>query len=139
MLLVGAAPPPVPPAPPRETMTIRVFRSTVIRMPLLRLHHPTPPGTMIEKRGPSCVPAGQIAGAAVTAPDAIDFVLRGGERMRAKLDGDCTALGFYGGFYLSPGEDDRICADRDVIRTRAGGECAIDKFRRLTPAPPPKP
>jgi len=24
-----------------------------------------------------------------------------------------------------------LCADRDVIRDRAGGECEIDKFRRL--------
>ena len=31
-------------------------------------------------------------------------------------------------------EDGRICADRDVIRSRVGGECRIDQFRVLTPA-----
>ncbi|WP_419827803.1 hypothetical protein [Sphingomonas sp.] len=116
-----------------------VFRSTTIRMPLRRERRPGPPPPMEERKGPHCIGAGEIAGAGVTAPDAVDFVLRGGERMRARLDGECTALDFYGGFYMSPGDDERICAGRDAIRTRAGGECGIERFRRLVPPKPPKP
>ena len=62
----------------------------------------------------------------------VDFVLRDRRRVRAELDSDCPALDFYGGFYVQP-DDDRICARRDVIRSRMGGICRIERFRRLVP------
>lgn len=86
-----------------------------------------------EKKGPRCIPATGIAAAAVTKPDSVDFVLKGGERVRAKLDDDCPALDYYGGFYLRPTADRAICADRDAVHARSGGECAITRFRRLVP------
>jgi hypothetical protein len=138
-MLAGAARPPVPPDAPARPNMLAVFRSTTIRMPLLRRRRPDPPPAMEERKGPHCIEADEIAAAAVIAPNAVDFVLRGGDRMRARLDGACAALDFYGGFYMNPGDDGRICAGRDVIRTRAGGECGIDRFRRLVPPKPPKP
>ena len=51
-------------------------------------------------------------------------------RVRAKIDDDCPAIDFYGGFYLQP-EDDRVCAKRDEIRSRMGGSCRIERFRSL--------
>ncbi len=86
-----------------------------------------------EKKGPRCIPAAGVAAAAVTKPDSVDFVLKGGERIRAKLDDDCPALDYYGGFYLRPTADRAICADRDAVHARSGGECAITRFRRLVP------
>lgn len=84
-----------------------------------------------EKRGPKCVQMAAIAGAAVVADDAIDLVLRGGQRYRAEFSSRCPALDYYSGFYILPTEDGRICADRDIIRTRAGGQCEIERFRKL--------
>lgn len=83
-----------------------------------------------EKKGPKCVPLGQLGGAVINGGD-IDLMLKGGERMRAKLDGDCSALGFYGGFYLKANADGQVCAGRDAIRTRSGDSCGIKRFHKL--------
>lgn len=85
------------------------------------------------KKGPKCVAMSSIAGAAVVADDAIDLALRGGQRLRAHFSSHCPALDYYSGFYILPTDDGRICADRDVIRTRSGGQCEITRFRRLVP------
>ena len=72
-----------------------------------------------------------VGGAAIIEADSVDLYLRGGVRMRARLDDACPALDYYSGFYISPTRDGMICADRDAIRTRAGGTCNIDRFRLL--------
>lgn len=87
-----------------------------------------------EKKGPRCMPTDAIGGAAVIRNDSVDFVLKGGSRLRAKLDDDCPALDYDGGFYLAPTRDKQICADRDSIHARSGGECGITRFRSLVPA-----
>jgi len=91
------------------------------------------PGAAVEwheKRGPKCIVAADIAGATLSGRGTIDFVLRDRRRLRAVLDSDCPALDFYGGFYVQP-EDDRLCVRRDVIRSRMGGMCRIERFRKL--------
>lgn len=122
-----------------EIADVTITRSIIIRVPSRKPRPaPLPPDTgMKEKKGPKCVPASDIAAAAVTAPDAVDIILRGGQRVRAKLEDACPALDYYSGFYVHPGADGKICADRDAIRTRSGGDCQIDKFRLLVPRPAP--
>jgi hypothetical protein len=94
---------------------------------------PPPYVELREKKGPHCVPMAGIQGAAVIAGNSVDFILRGGHRVRAKFDANCPALDYYSGFYLTPGADGQVCAGRDAVRSRAGGECAIDRFRSLVP------
>ena len=89
-----------------------------------------PPQRWVEKRGPKCIAAGDLGGA-IVGSRTVDLVLRGGERVRATLDGDCPALDFYSGFYLKPSADGQICAGRDTIRSRSGDSCEISGFRRL--------
>lgn len=84
-----------------------------------------------ERKGPKCVAMAGIAGAAVVAEDSVDLLIRGGERMRARFEEDCPNLDYYAGFYIRPGPDGQVCADRDSIRVRSGGECRIERFRRL--------
>jgi hypothetical protein len=120
--------------PAAGSVSVSVTQTLVIRTGGPRPPHPpTPPQTYREKKGPACIDAAAIAGAAVTAPDAVDFILKGGQRMRARLEEECPALDYYRGFYVSPNPDGRICAGRDAIRTRSGGECTIDRFRKLQP------
>lgn len=85
-----------------------------------------------EEKGPKCLPAQAIARAFLSSPDSVDFLLRNRQRVRARLDSDCDGLDFYGQLYLLP-DDGRICARRDVIRSRVGGSCRIDRFRALVP------
>jgi len=107
-----------------------VERQMILRVPV----HPRPRLRIRwdEEKGPKCLPAAAIAGAMLSGPDSIDFLLRDRQRMRARLDSDCPALDFYGGFYVQP-EDNRICARRDVIHSRVGGTCRIERFRNLVP------
>jgi hypothetical protein len=126
-LLAGSEAPPTP-AEPVKVMTVE--ERLIIRVPVAprpRLHI-----RWEEEKGPKCLPAYAIAGAFLSGPDSVDFLLRNRQMMRAKLDSDCEALDFYGGFYVQP-EDRRICARRDTIRSRVGGSCRILKFRTLVP------
>lgn len=106
-----------------ERIIIRVPRMATVTAPL--------PIIWREKGGPHCIVAGDLAGALLTQPDAVDLVLVGGDRLRAKLAGDCRPLDFYSGFYLKPAADGKVCARRDAIRARSGASCPIDAFRRL--------
>ena len=123
--LVAADPPPANQVVRRVTIRDEI----IMRVPI----RPRPGGTPVEwreKRGPKCIAAAEIAGATLSGRNSVDFVLRDRRRMRAELDSDCPALDFYGGFYVQP-EDDRLCARRDVIRSRMGGMCRIERFRKL--------
>lgn len=88
-----------------------------------------------ERKGPKCLAAAAISGAMLSGPSSIDFVMRDRRRIRAEMDSDCPALDFYGGFYLQP-DDERICAKREEVRSRAGGSCRIERFRSLEPKLP---
>lgn len=113
----------------RERIIIRVPRMTA---PPGRTSLPvTTPMRWKETKGPKCIPAQGMAGAMVTSAKQVDLVLLGGKRVRAKLDGDCKPLDFYGGFYLRPAADGMICADRDAIKVRSGASCGIDEFKTL--------
>ena len=113
---------------------LMVRERVVVRVPAQRMFQP--PIRWREKRGPRCIAVADIGGAAITGGDTVDFILRGGGRVRAKLQSACPALDYYHGFYLRPPADGRICQDRDVIHARSGGECVIDKFRALVAKPP---
>jgi hypothetical protein len=102
----------------------------IIHVPIAQ--HREPMFEWAERKGPKCVPAALIAGAAMVTPSTIDFVLRDHRRVRARLDSDCAGLDFYGGFYVEP-HDRAVCARREEIRSRAGSTCRIERFRRLEP------
>ena len=103
----------------------------VPRMPAPQSKAPPPPTAFVERKGPKCVPVQTLAGAAITRSDSVDLVLSGGQMLRAHLEDDCPALDFYSGFYLKPARDGKVCADRDSVRSRSGGQCRIDKFTTL--------
>ena len=100
-----------------------IFRIPVRPRPLRRFQWE-------EKKGPKCIPADRIAGAMLSGPASIDFLLRDRTRVRAEMDSECPALDFYDGFYLQP-DDERICAKRETIRNRVGASCRIERFRTL--------
>jgi len=85
-----------------------------------------------EGRGPRCIPISLIAAAVSPRQESVDFILRDNSRVRAQLERRCPTIEFYRALYVQPSRDGRICADRDVLRSRTGGECGIDQFRNLT-------
>jgi hypothetical protein len=87
-----------------------------------------------EQKGPKCVSMNGLGGFAITTPDSIDLIVKGGARYRARLERGCPSVAFYSGFYIRPPADGRICVGRDMVHSRTGGECEIEKFRTLVPA-----
>ena len=100
----------------------------ILHVPIAQ--HRLPAFKWVEHKGPKCLSAAMIAGAAMASPSTIDFVLRDRRRVRARLDSDCAGLDFYGGFYVEP-HHGAVCARREEIRSRAGSTCRIERFRAL--------
>ena len=129
-----------PPAPrgPQGTVTVR-HRQIIIRVPS-GIRQVAPAGASLikwrESAGPDCVAATRLIGATLLRQNSVDLILRDNSRVRARLQRGCPALDYYRGFYINATADGRICADRDSIRSRDGGECQIDQFRSLSPERP---
>ena len=121
-----------PRAPPPGGVIVR-HQQIIIRLP--RAAAPASaaltPIRWREGRGPHCVEIRSLAGATLLGENSVDLILRDRSRIRARLEQRCPALDFYRGFYIDTTADGRICADRDHIRSRAGGSCQIDQFRTL--------
>ncbi|MFA6117096.1 MAG: hypothetical protein WC729_24065 [Sphingomonas sp.] len=121
-----------------EVAQLTVHQRIIIRIPRMSLppQQPVQPQQQVtwsEKKGPKCVVMGDLVGAAISAPDSIDLMIDDGSRVRARLDDDCPPLDYYSSYYLKPTPDGMVCADRDAIRSRSGGSCPIEEFKRLIP------
>lgn len=135
MLAAAAAPPSA--VRVRTGFTeLHIREQVIIRVPVRGERDDRPAAPRIEwkeAKGPKCLAARSIVGASLAGADGVDMLLRDNSRVRAKLDNSCPALDYYIGFYIRPGTDGLVCADRDAIRSRVGGECGIEKFRALKP------
>ena len=118
------------PDPPQVVQRMIVRDEIIIHVPIAQRR--LPGLEWVEHKGPKCLSAAMIAGAAMASQSSIDFVLRDRRRVRAELDSDCAGLDFYGGFYVEP-RDGSVCAKREEIRVRAGSTCRIERFRSLEP------
>jgi hypothetical protein len=123
-------------AAPMQFAQVTIRQQILIRVPArLRPETKAPvPVDWKESKGPKCVPARSIMGATALRERSFDIIMRDKSRIRARLDRSCPALDYYYGFYISPDADGQICADRDAIRSRVGGECEIDAFKTLRAA-----
>jgi len=121
------------PDQPLQVRRVVVRDEIIIRVPV-RVRRISPGLGWIERKGPKCIHSDDLRGAILSGPDSVDFILHGKKRMRASFDTRCPALDFYGGFYLNT-EDDKVCAGRDVVRSRVGSGCVIEEFHRLSPRP----
>jgi hypothetical protein len=113
-----------------QVRSVVIEDQLIIRVPV----RPEPPPQVewVERKGPKCIHSGEIRGAFLSGNDHVDFLMEGRQLLRAELDESCPALDFYNGFYLTS-DDGKICVRRDSIRSRMGGTCGIQRFRRLIP------
>ena len=138
-LLLLLAAPAAPALDPPLIGQLLFHQHIVIRIPRMPapepMRAPEPPRALEfhEKDGPKCVASADLIAATIPTDDRVDVMLRGGERLRIRLDKKCRTLDYYTGFYVTAGHDGQVCARRDSIRTRSGDECGIAKFRRLVP------
>lgn len=81
-----------------------------------------------------CISINGIGGAQIFGDSAIELTMRGGKRWRLLLAQECPSLSFYQGFYYQQKQAGQLCAGRDAVGARSGGECAI---AAIIPAPTP--
>ena len=63
----------------------------------------------------------------------LDLVTQDRRRVRAQLEENCQARSFYSGFYMEKSADGKMCAGRDILHSRTGAKCEIERFRELVP------
>jgi hypothetical protein len=73
----------------------------------------------------TCIRVDRIAGAQLFGDTAIELTMTDGRHWRMFLADECPGLSFYQGFYYRRGKAGMLCAGRDSIGARSGGECAI--------------
>jgi hypothetical protein len=132
LAVAGAGPAPAPAISRIEIAQLIIRERVIVRVPTRPARAPAIKWK--EKKGPKCISAEGLAGAALIDQDSVDLIARGGERTRAQLESACPAIDFYSGFYLMPSADRQVCAGRDSVHARSGGECQIKRFRKLVPA-----
>ncbi|GAA4756753.1 hypothetical protein GCM10023264_25670 [Sphingomonas daechungensis] len=115
---------------PDQVRTLVVQEEVIMRIPVRP--RPMQPDAWEVQKGPKCIDASTIRGAALSGRESVDLMLYDRSRVRAELSEDCPALDFYNGFYVTP-ENGKLCAKRDDIHSRIGRSCRIERFRRLVP------
>ncbi|MEP2987628.1 MAG: hypothetical protein ABJN65_16300 [Parasphingorhabdus sp.] len=121
---------------------VRIERRVIIRVPRRRASQTRPlasfrsqpvPEKFTEKKIGKCLPMNNILGVQMYQGRELDLITRDRKRIRARLEKKCQARSFYSGFYMEKSKDGKICADRDMLHSRTGSKCEIDRFRQLVP------
>ena len=121
---------------------VRIEKRVIIRVPRRR---PTPLAPMAdfsqepsrqtyrEKKIGKCLPMNNILGVQMFADRYLDLVTKDRKRIRAQLEDKCQSRSFYSGFYMEKSPDGKMCAGRDILHSRTGAKCEIERFRELVP------
>ena len=121
---------------------VRIEKRVIIRVPRRR---PSPltaradfsqqasRQTYREKKIGKCLPMNNILGVQMFEDRYLDLVTKDRKRIRAQLEDKCQARSFYSGFYVEKTGDGKICAGRDILHSRTGAKCEIERFRELVP------
>ncbi|WP_417621124.1 hypothetical protein [Parasphingorhabdus sp.] len=121
---------------------VRIEKRVIIRVPHRRQNslapmadfsRETPPQTYQEKKIGKCLPMNNILGVQMFSDRFLDLVTRDRKRIRMRLEKNCQARSFYSGFYMEKSNDGKMCAGRDILHSRTGAKCEIDRFRELVP------
>jgi hypothetical protein len=81
-----------------------------------------------------CINVDSVAGAVVIGDAAVELTMKSGKRWKMYFDRGCPALSFYQGFYYRRAHASQLCAGRDAVIARSGGECAIASIMPLPKA-----
>ncbi|KAB7646389.1 hypothetical protein [Polymorphobacter fuscus] len=121
----AAPPPPADLSPAPETPWARIPIAPGIPVTT----RPFPPRAGRDR----CISVDGLAGAQLFGDRAIELSMKNGRRYRLFLARECPALSFYQGFYYRRGKAGQLCAGRDAIGARSGGECPIASIIAVRP------
>lgn len=72
-----------------------------------------------------CIAMNGVGAAQLFGDIGLEVSMRDGRHFRIFFARECAALSFYQGFYYRRTRAGQLCAGRDVIGARSGGECKI--------------
>jgi hypothetical protein len=133
--LAWSAPLAAAPAPaPEPAVSVKIYSETIVRVPAAPANAlPARPRPAPPKAGRKrCINVEHVAGAIVYGDQAVEMTLSNGQRWRMHLAQGCPTLSFYQGFYYRRAQAGKLCAGRDSVIARSGGECSIVS---IMPAP----
>ena len=84
-----------------------------------------------ERKAERCVNVKRIAGVETGNGNRLLLFLEDAEIMSVSLEKACRARDFYSGFYLDQNKDGKMCAERDVLQSRNGARCDIERIMEL--------
>jgi hypothetical protein len=85
-----------------------------------------------EERLRGCVAISDIAGVQpAPAQNRLLLFMRDRRVLSAALERACNPREYYSGFYVERSEDGQICANRDLLQSRAGASCRVAELNRL--------
>jgi hypothetical protein len=121
---------------------LRIEKRVIIRVPRRRpsplaprtgFSEEVPQQAYREKKIGKCLPMDNILGVQMFEDRFLDLVTKDRKRVRAQLEEKCQARSFYSGFYMEKTGDGKMCAGRDILHSRTGAKCEIERFRELVP------
>ncbi len=130
------------PVRPLVYAQVRIEKRVIIRVPRRRPNQLAPRADFAreipqqsfrEKKMGKCLPMNNILGVQMFSDQFLDLVTKDRKRVRAQLEENCQARSFYSGFYMEKSADGKMCAGRDILHSRTGAKCGIERFRELVP------
>jgi len=120
---------------------IRIERRVIIRVPrqgrvarraAARTRRAEGPNSAFrEKKIGKCIAMNQISAVQSVAGRNLNLFTKDAKRIRIRLAKKCNAANFHSGFYMERTKDGRLCSGRDILHSRTGTKCEIDRFRSL--------
>ncbi|MEM7779211.1 MAG: hypothetical protein AAF697_02330 [Pseudomonadota bacterium] len=87
--------------------------------------------TFEEREMSRCVPVAGIAAVQTGQGNRLLLFLRDERIVTINLERACRARDFYSGFYVERNEDGQLCVARDLLQSRSGVKCEIERMRQL--------
>jgi hypothetical protein len=84
-----------------------------------------------ERKMDQCVPISGIAGVQTGSGNRLLLFLRDQRIVTLNLEKACRARDFYSGFYVEQNADGKLCVDRDLLQSRTGAKCEVERMRQL--------
>ncbi len=115
-----------------QRVVIRVPRGPQLsRSPMSDVRKSLVERTFAEKKIGKCLPMDSLRTVQVESGRYLGLVTRDNRYIRARLEKRCQARSFYSGFYMEKSQDGNMCVDRDLLHSRTGTKCEIDRLREL--------
>ncbi|MEM1053129.1 MAG: hypothetical protein AAGI28_13650, partial [Pseudomonadota bacterium] len=118
----------------RVTIRITPYRQSSRNSLLAQLPRRGVTRTFEEREMANCVPVSGIAGVQTGTGNRLLLFLRDERIISLNLERGCEARDFYSGFYVERSSDGRLCVKRDLLQSRSGAKCEVERMRRLVRA-----